>query len=138
MKNNTSETIILKGKVIFARFGSTSKDERDMYRLSIEVQNFDDETREKIAEAYKDTDMVPNFIKDVSCNIVNLKSLFNVPLKSKEKEINSLQKWFDDGRLNNAEISVKCKVKKKEESGALYPIAIIVRKFGSDIFDDFD
>ena len=66
--------------------------------------------------------------------------MYDVSVKSEEKEIDSLQKWLDDGRLIDAEISVKCKIKKMEESGTIYPIAIIVRKFGSkyDFFADFD
>ena len=140
MENNTTETIVLKGKVTFAKFGSSRKDNRNMYRLSIEVKDFDIDTRKKIAEAYENAVMIPKFIKDSSCNIINLKSLYDIPVKSKEKEIDSFQKWLDDGRLIDAEISVKCKIKKMEESGAIYPVAIIVRKFGSkyDFFADFD
>ena len=140
MENNTTETIVLKGKVTFAKFGSSRKDNRNMYRLSIEVKDFDIDTRKKIAEAYENAVMLPKFIKDSSCNIINLKSLYDIPVKSKEKEIDSFQKWLDDGRLIDAEISVKCKIKKMEESGAIYPVAIIVRKFGSkyDFFADFD
>ena len=52
MEINTTETVILKGKVTFAKFGSSKKDNREMYRLTIEVPNFDIETRKKIAEAY--------------------------------------------------------------------------------------
>ena len=140
MENNTTETVVLKGKVTFAKFGSSKKDSREMYRLTIEVPNFDIDTRKKIAEAYENAVMLPKFIKDSSCNTVNLKSLYDVPVKSEEKEIVSLQKWLDDGRLIDAEISVKCKIKKTEERGAIYPIAIIVHKFGSkyDFFADFD
>ena len=140
MEINTTETVVLKGKVTFAKFGSSKKDNREMYRLTIEVPNFDIETRKKIAEAYENAVMLPKFIKDSSCNTVNLKSLYDIPVKTEEKEIDSLQKWLDDGRLIDAEISVKCKIKKTEESGSIYPIAIIVRKFGSkyDFFADFD
>lgn len=140
MEINTTETVILKGKVIFAKFGSSKKDNRNMYRLTIEVQDFDIDTRKKIAEAYENAVMIPKFIKDSSCNTVNLKSLYDVPVKTEEKEIDSLQKWLDDGRLIDAEISVKCKIKKMEETGAIYPVAIIVRKFGSkyDLFAGFD
>lgn len=140
MENNATETVILKGKVTFAKFGSSKKDNRDMYRLTMVVPAFDIDTRRKIAEAYENAVMIPRFIKDSSYNIVNLKSLYDVPVKSEEKEIDSLQKWLDDGRLIDAEISVKCKIKKMEESGAIYPVAIIVRKFGSkyDFFADFD
>lgn len=140
MENNTTQTVILRGKVTFAKFGSSKKDNREMYRLTIEVQDFDIETRKKIAEAYENAVMFPKFIKDSSCNIVNLKSQYDVPVKSEDEEIDSLQKWLDDGRLIDAEISVKCKIKKMEESGAIYPVAIIVRKFGSkyDFFADFD
>lgn len=140
MENNTTETVILKGKVTFAKFGSSKKDARDMYRLTLEVQDFDLETRKKIAEAYENAVMLPKFIKDASCNTVNLKSLYDVPVKCSDGEIESLQDWLDDGRLIDAEISVKCKIKKMEESGAIYPVAIIVRKFGSkyDFFADFD
>ena len=140
MEINTSETVILKGKVKFAKFGSSKKDNREMYRLTIEVPNFDIETRKKIAEAYENAVMFPKFIKDSSCNTVNLKSLYDVPVKTEEKEIDSLQKWLDDGRLIDSEVSAKCKIKKMEESGAIYPVAIIVHKFGSkyDFFADFD
>lgn len=140
MEINTAETVILKGKVTFAKFGSSKKDARDMYRLTIDVTDFPIETRKKIAEAYENAVMLPKFIKDASCNTVNLKSLYDVPVKTDEKEIDSLQKWFDDGRTIDAEVSVKCKIKKMEESGAIYPVAIIVRKFGSkyDFFADFD
>lgn len=140
MENNTTETVILKGKVTFAKFGSSKKDNRDMYRLTMVIPAFDIDTRKKIAEAYENAVMIPRFIKDSSYNIINLKTLYDVPVKSEEKEIDSLQKWLDDGRIIDAEISVKCKIKKMEESGAIYPVAIIVRKFGSkyDFFADFD
>ena len=140
MEINTTETVILKGKVTFAKFGSSKKDNREMYRLTIEVPNFDIETRKKIAEAYENAVMLPKFIKDSSCNTVNLKSLYDVPLKCPDSEIDSLQDWLDDGRTIDSEVSVKCKIKKMEESGAIYPVAIKVKKFGSkyDLFADFD
>lgn len=140
MDINTTETVVLKGKVTFAKYGSSKKDSRDMYRLTLDVQDFDIETRKKIAEAYENAVMLPKFIKDASCNTVNLKSLYDVPVKCSDSEIETLQDWLDDGRTIDAEISVKCKIKKMEESGAIYPVAIIVRKFGSkyDFFADFD
>lgn len=140
MEINTTETIVLKGKLTFAKFGSSKKDNRDMYRLTIDVPNFDIETRKKIAEAYENAVMIPKFIKDASCNTVNLKSLYDIPLKCSDSEINSLQDLLVDGRTIGAEVSVKCKIKKMEESGAIYPVAIIVKKFGSkyDFFSDFD
>ena len=140
MEINTTETVVLKGKVTFAKFGPSKKDNREMYRLTIEVPNFDIDTRKKIAEAYENAVMLPKFIKDTSCNTVNLKSLYDVPLKCSDSEIDSFQDWLDDGRTIDAEISVKCKIKKMEESGAIYPVAIIVKKFGSkyDFFADFD
>ena len=140
MEINTTETVVLKGKVTFAKFGPSKKDNREMYRLTIEVPNFDIDTRKKIAEAYENAVMLPKFIKDTSCNTVNLKSLYDVPLKCSDSEIDSLQDWLDDGRMIDAEISVKCKIKKMEESGSIYPVAIIVKKFGSkyDFFADFD
>lgn len=141
MENNTTETVILRGKVTFAKFGSSKKDNRDMYRLTIEVQDFDIDTRKKIAEAYENAVMLPKFIKDSSCNTVNLKSLYDVPVMCPDdEEIESLQDWLDDGRMIDAEVSVKCKIKKMEESGAIYPSAIIIRKLGSKYgpFADFD
>lgn len=140
MEINTTETVILKGKVSFAKFGSSKKDARDMYRLTIEVPNFEIETRKKIAEAYENAVMIPKFIKDSSCNTVNLKSLYDVPIKCSDGEIETLQDWLDDGRTIDAEVSVKCKIKKMEESGAIYPSAIKIHKFGSkyDLFADFD
>ena len=140
MEINTTETVVLKGKVTFAKFGPSKKDNREMYRLTIEVPNFDIDTRKKIAEAYENAVMLPKFIKDASCNTVNLKSLYDVPLKCSDSEIDSFQDWLDDGRTIDSEISVKCKIKKREESGAIYPVAIIVKKFGSkyDFFADFD
>ena len=50
MEINTTETVVLKGKVTFAKFGSSKKDNRDMYRLTIEVQDFDIDTRKKFVE----------------------------------------------------------------------------------------
>lgn len=140
MEINTTETVILNGKVSFAKFGKSKKDNREMYRLSVEVSDFPIETRKKIAEAYENASMVPKFIKDSSCNTINLKSLYDIPLKCDNCEIETLQDWLDDGRTIDAVISVKCKIKKLEESGAIYPIAIIVRKFGSkyDAFAGFN
>ena len=139
MEINTTETVILNGKVTFAKFGSSKKDARDMYRLTIDVTDFPLEMRKKIAEAYENAVMLPKFIKDASCNTVNLKSLYDVPVKCENREIETLQDWLDDGHTIDAEISVKCKIKKMEESGAIYPVAIIVRKLGSkyDAFADF-
>ena len=147
MEINTTETVILKGRVTFAKFGSTKKDNRDMYRLTIDCNNLDDtdndirlSNRDIITKAYVGSAMCPKFVKDKSCNTVNLKSLYDIALKCTDSEIDSFQKWLDDGRTIDAEVSVKCKVVTKNNGGAMYPTAIIVRKFGSkyDFFADFD
>ena len=140
MEINTTETVVLKGKVTFAKFGSSKKDNREMYRLTIEVPNFDIEIRKKIAEAYENAVMLPKFIKDASCNTVNLKSLYDVPLKCPDSESDSLQDRTNKNLTIDAEVSVKKKKKKMEESGAIYPVAIIIHKLGSkyDFFADFD
>ena len=139
--------VILNGKVTFAKFGITQKDNRNMYRLTMECSNLDDtdndtklSNRDIITGAYVGSAMCPKFVKDESCNTVNLKSLYDIALKCTEPEIDSFQKWLDDGRTIDAEVSVKCKVVTKNNSGAMYPTAIIVRKFGSkyDFFADFD
>ena len=139
--------IILNGTVTFAKFGSTQKDNRDMYRLTIECNNLDDtdnntklSNRDIITAAYVGSAMSPKFVKDETCNTVNLKSLYDIALKSSDSNIDSFQKWLDDGRTIDAEVSVKCKVVTKNNSGAMYPTAIIVRKFGSkyDFFADFN
>ena len=139
--------VILNGKVTFAKFGSTQKDNRNMYRLTIECSNLDDtdndtrlSNRDIITGAYVGSAMCPKFVKDESCNTVSLKSLYDIALKSSDTNIDSFQKWLDDGRTIDAEVSVKCKVVTKNNGGAMYPTAIIVRKFGSkyDFFADFD
>lgn len=139
--------VILNGTVTFAKFGSTKKDNRNMYRLTMECNNLDDtdndtklSNRDIITGAYVGSAMCPKFVKDETCNTVNLKSLYDIALKCSEQEIDSFQKWLDDGRTIDAEVSVKCKVVTKENGGAMYPTAIIVRKFGSkyDFFADFD
>lgn len=137
--------VILNGKVTFAKYGSTQKDNRNMYRLTMECSNLDDtykdtklSNRDIITGAYGYA-ICPKFVKDNSCNTVNLKSLFDIALKCTDPKINSFQKWLDDGRTIDAEVSVKCKVVTKEDGGAMYPTAIIIRKFGSkyDFFADF-
>ena len=141
--------VILNGKVTFAKFGSTQKDNRNMYRLTIECNNLDDtdndiklSNRDIITGAYVGSAMCPKFVKDDTCNTVNLKSLYDIALKCPDTDIDTFQKWLDDGRTIDAEISVKCRVKTDDNgnSGAIYPIAIKVRKFGSkyDLFADFD
>lgn len=139
--------VILNGTVTFAKFGSTQKDNRNMYRLTIECNNLDDtdnntklSNRDIITGAYVGSAMCPKFVKDESCNTVNLKSLYDIALKCPDADIDSFQKWLDDGRTIDAEVSVKCKVVTKNNGGAMYPTAIIVRKFGSmyDFFADFD
>ena len=139
--------VILNGKVTFAKFGSTQKDNRNMYRLTIECNNLDDtdndtklSNRDIITGAYVGSAMCPKFVKDESCNTVNLKSLYDIALKCPDADIDTFQKWLDDGRTIDAEISVKCRVKTNGNSGAIYPIAIKVTKFGSkyDFFADFD
>ena len=139
--------VILNGTVTFAKFGSTQKDNRNMYRLTIKCSNLDDtdndtrlSNRDIITGAYVGSAMCPKFVKDESCNTVNLKSLYDIALKSSDTNIDSFQKWLDDGRTIDAEVSVKCKVVTKNNDGAMFPTAIIVRKFGSkyDIFADFD
>ena len=139
--------VILNGTVTFAKFGSTQKDNRNMYRLTIKCSNLDDtdndtrlSNRDIITGAYVGSVMCPKFVKDESCNTVNLKSLYDIALKSSDTNIDSFQKWLDDGRTIDAEVSVKCKVVTKNNDGAMFPTAIIVRKFGSkyDIFADFD
>lgn len=141
--------VILDGKVTFAKFGSTKKDNRNMYRLTIECNNLDNKdndtklsNRNIITGVYAGSSMCPNFVKDETCNTVNLKSLHDIALKCPDTDIDTFQKWLDDGRTIDAEISVKCRVKTndKGDGGAMYPTAIIVRKFGSkyDVFADFD
>ena len=141
--------VILNGKVTFAKFGSTQKDNRNMYRLTMECSNLDDtdndtklSNRDIITGAYVGSAMCPKFVKDDTCNTVNLKSLYDIALKCPDTDIDTFQKWLDDGRTMDAEISVKCRVKTNDNgnSGAIYPIAIKVRKFGSkyDFFADFD
>ena len=139
--------VILNGKVIFAKFGSTKKDNRNMYRLTIECTNLDNtandtklSNRDIIKGAYVGSVMCPKFVKDEACNTVNLKSLYDIALKCPDKDIDSFQKWLDDGRTIDAEVSVKCKVVTKGNGGGMYPTAIIVREFGSkyDFFADFD
>ena len=139
--------VILNGKVTFAKFGSTQKDNRNMYRLTMECSNLDDtdndtklSNRDIITGAYVGSAMCPKFVKDETCNTVNLKSLYDIALKCSDTNIDSFQKWLDDGRTIDAEVSVKCKVVTKNNGGAMYPAAIIVRKFGSkyDFFADFD
>ena len=139
--------VILNGKVTFAKFGCTQKDNRNMYRLTLECSNLDEtdndtklSNRDIITGAYVGSAMCPKFVKDETCNTVNLKSLYDIALKCQESEIDSFQKWLDDGRTIDAEVSVKCKVVTKNNGGAMYPTAIIVRKFGSkyDFFADFD
>ena len=147
MNNNNNNYVILNGKVTFAKFGITQKDNRNMYRLTMECNNLDDtdndtklSNRDIITGAYVGSAMCPKFVKDESCNTVNLKSLYDIALKSSDTNIDSFQKWLDDGRTIDAEVSVKCKVVTKNNGGAMYPTAIIVRKFGSkyDFFADFD
>ena len=139
--------VILNGKVTFAKFGITQKDNRNMYRLTMECNNLDDtdndtklSNRDIITGAYVGSAMSPKFVKDETCNTVNLKSLYDIALKCTEPEIDSFQKWLDAGRTIDAGVSVKCKVVTKNNGGAMYPTAIIVRKFGSkyDFFADFD
>lgn len=139
--------VILNGKVTFAKFGCTQKDNRNMYRLTMECNNLDDtdndtklSNRDIITGAYVGSAMCPKFVKDETCNTVNLKSLYDIALKCPDADIDSFQKWLDDGRTIDAEVSVKCKVVTKNNCGAMYPTAIIVRKFGSkyDFFADFD
>lgn len=139
--------VILNGKVTFAKFGSTQKDNRNMYRFTMECSNLDDtdnntklSIRDIVAGAYVGSAMCPSFVKDETCNTVNLKSLYDIALKCSDTNIDSFQKWLDDGRTIDAEVSVKCKVVTKNNSGAMYPTAIIVRKFGGkyDFFADFD
>lgn len=139
--------VILNGKVTFAKFGRTQKDNRYLYRLTMECSNLDDtdnntklSNRDIITGAYVGSAMCPMFVKDENCNTVNLKSLYDIALKSSDTNIDSFQKWLDDGRTIDAEVSVKCKVITMNNGGAMYPSAIIVRKFGSkyDFFADFD
>ena len=145
--NNNNNYVILNGKVTFAKFGITQKDNRNMYRLTMECNNLDNtdndtklSNRDIITGAYVGSAMCPKFVKDESCNTVNLKSLYDIALKCPVADIDSFQKWLDDGRTIDAEVSVKCKVVTKNNGGAMYPTAIIVRKFGSkyDFFADFD
>ena len=143
---NNNNYIILNGTVTYAKYGSTQKDNRNMYRLTIDCNNLDDtdndtklSNRDILTAAYDGSAMCPKVVKDEKCNTVNLKSLYDVALKCPESDIDSLQKWLDDGRTIDAEVSVKCKVVSKDNGGAMYPSAIIVRKFGSkyDFFADF-
>lgn len=141
--------VILNGKVTFAKFGNTKKDNRNMYRLTMECSNLDDtdndtklSNRDIMTGAYVGSAMCPKFVKDTSCNTVNLKSWYDIALKCPVADIDSFRKWLDDGRTIDAEVSVKCRVKTNDNgnSGAIYPMAIKVRKFGSkyDFFGDFD
>ena len=62
--------VILNGKVTFAKFGCTQKDNRNMYRLTMECNNLDDtdndtklSNRDIITGAYVGSAMCPKFVK---------------------------------------------------------------------------
>lgn len=137
--------IIIKGKVTWGIYGKTNKDDRELYRLTLESENLDDEMRSKISELFKDASMSPKFLKDKKNNKVNLKSAFDIPVDVRDSEvpedekeiIKSYSEWLADGRIIDAEVSIKVVLKKTDNISAMYPLAIVVHKMGS-VYDPFD
>lgn len=134
--------MIIKGKLTYCGFGKTKKDDKEKYRLTVDCgDNLDIETRKELASVYENAVMLPKFIKDASCNTINLKSLYDIPVKCPEDEnIKMLSDLITDGHYIDAEIRVSLVLKSTEESGAIYPKAIVIDKLGSkyDTFSDFN
>lgn len=136
------ETINIKGRIKFLAFGKTTKDEREMYRFTLEADNIDTEIREKLENVFKGASLVPKFITEKT-NSINLKTMYDIPVKCADaiistSRITSLEEFIDDGRYNGAEIT--CKIKLKDDKNAIYPTAILIRKLGTvyDAFEDME
>lgn len=136
------ETINIKGRIKFLAFGKTTKDEREMYRFTLEADNIDTEIRAKLENVFKGATLVPKFITEKT-NSINLKTMYDIPVKCADTiistgKITSLEEFIDDGRYNNADVT--CKIKLKDDKNAIYPTALLIRTLGTvyDAFEDME
>ena len=132
------ETINVKGKLKFLAYGKTQKDNREMYRFTIEAENLTDDLRKKFDEVFNGASMIPNFVKKKT-NSINLKTQYDIDVRCEEDEaICSLEKFIENGCCIDAD--VVCKIKLKKEKNAMYPCALLVKKLGSkyDMFADME
>lgn len=139
--SNENKTIIVKGTVNSARYGTANNSEVEKYRIALKCSNIK-ELREVAKEVYKNAQLKPNYLTDDSVDNVNLCSLYDMPLALSNKEesetygYNNLSEFINDGFVIDASLRVKCILK----DGAIYPSAVMVDKMGSkyDPFADFN
>lgn len=139
--SNENKTIIVKGSVNSARYGTANNSDVEKYRIALKCSNID-ELREVAKEVYKNAQLKPNYLTDNTVDNVNLCSLYDMPLKlsndkvSEEFGYDKLSEFIEDGYVIDAEIRVKCVLK----DGAIYPSAVMVDKMGSkyDPFANFN
>ena len=132
------ETINVRGKLKFLAFGKTQKDNREMYRFTIEAENLTDNLRKKFDEVFSGASMIPNFVKEKT-NSINLKTQYDIDVRCEEDDtICSLEKFIENGCYIDSE--VVCKIKLKKEKNAIYPCALLIKKLGSkyDMFADME
>lgn len=132
------ETINVKGKLKFLTCGKTEKDNREMYRFTIEAENMTEDLRKKFDEVFSSATMIPKFVKEKTSSI-NLKTKYDIEVKCEENErIASLDDFIENGCYMDAE--VVCKIKLKKDKNAIYPCALLIKKLGSkyDMFADME
>lgn len=132
------ETINVRGKLKFLAFGKTQKDNREMYRFTIEAENLTDDLRKKFDEVFNGTSMIPNFVKEKT-NSINLKTQYDIDVKCEDGvSIYSLDDLIENGCYIDSD--VVCKIKLKKEKNAIYPCALLIKKLGSkyDMFADME
>ena len=119
----TKNEVVIKGRALIAYFGGSKHDKESKYRLALEVIDGMDALR-KLYSGTCTSPLRPKWEGDLTENVVNLKSNFDIPVRGVET--------FSD--INpDAEMSVKVKVK---ETG-IYPVAIVVSKNGKPV-DPFE
>ena len=127
--------LFITGRVVRAFYGSTRKDTKDKYRLTIQA---DDMPYDHI-QAFDGSPsrFVPSWFKEAK-GFMNLASDYNIPGKFNGDEID-FQEWTTGGEDLTAPNSIVC-VKIRQKQGAVYPVALVIREDGhtENVWEGFD
>lgn len=127
--------LFVVGSVVRAFFGSTRKDNKEKYRLTVHNEDLD----YTIFTAFDGSPAryVPGWFKDQK-GYINLSSDFDIPVRYKGKKL-SFDEWVGDATELVPPNSIIC-VRIRQKQGAVYPVAIDIREDGytEDVWAGFD
>lgn len=124
-KKEQMKKLIIEGRIVSARFGSTKFDDNNKYRVSIQS----DTIPYADIHAYDNsgTKLTPAWFKNQD-GYINLSSIYSMPVMNTRGNQIDFDDWISDYNVLGS--IVKVSVKQKE--GALYPEAIRVIEDGEE------